>query len=1079
MTARLQTPTDLIRIAESASTFEDRLLGTGGAAAEQEAIDARLAAWREAVAPGDPEAFERRLAWDGLDPAALGRLLRPRELPEGEETPLWLGTLGRIYGTSRAEAAAAFEGVDYDRVLDAEDPVPFEPLFLPVIRYARAEVRSRTAAAHDRFSPEAHRDFERALLRRISHICSRALYASFTMVRLHAQRASLAAILGGVQSSHGPYAQFVAQMRSGGIFDFFRTYSVAARLCATVTELWIQAVAEVIDRFAADLPELGRTFGGGEPLGRVTGVKTELADAHDGGRSVAILSLSSGTRIVYKPRSLELELFYEHLVGWVNDRDPAGPGLRAPRSVARPGYGWIEFMDHAPCASAEEVGRFYERTGMVLGLVYAFNGTDFHLENIIASGEHPVLIDLETLVLPRFAPEKGTEVVRGSDALVRERFRSSVTHTGLLPVLMQAGDGRNALDLGGLASDQTAGTTVEVTYWRNVNRDLMKLASRRVEADTKANVPLLAGENQYVTDHIEAVAHGFSRAYRLLLEHRGELLGEGGLVARLRGKSVRFLFRATNLYATLLERTLHPKYLRDGADRFIQLDALARPLLMAGERPQNWAVLRSEREEMERMDIPFFTARIDERGVRLSSGEEIPNFFHRSAYEEATAKLSALDEEDLGFQLRVIRMAFRATTARGVLPPLAPADRTTPEAAEDRGTLRERALAAAERVARALERTAVTSPEGGASWPGIGYLARSRRHMAGPLAYPLFDGYCGIGVFLAALARVSGSDRARRLALDAVQPLRDQLPAFARQVRARVTLDMGVATGLASAVYGFAWMGERLGEQGLVEDAGKLASLLGPEVAARDRAYDLSSGSAGAVIGLLKLHRVTGDDALVTRARAFGRHLLENRTESPLTGLRAWATSDGCAEAGMVHGATGIALALLRLHAATGEAAFLSAAEEALMHEKRLLATRWDAAGIPYPFATWGAGVPGLGFAQLEAPEGSSAREGLEASLRLARANLLRGDDSLCTGTLGRVDLLLTAGEALGDAELVRAALRGAAAVLPRADDAAPFELGWGHGIEHVGLFSGISGIGYQALRVADPAAVPSLLAWH
>jgi|SRR5215510_15999712 hypothetical protein len=37
---------------------------------------------------------------------------------------------------------------------------------------------------------------------------------------------------------------------------------------------------------------------------------------------------------------------------------------------------------------------------MLLCIVYALCGTDFHSENMIASGDQPVLVDLETLLTP-------------------------------------------------------------------------------------------------------------------------------------------------------------------------------------------------------------------------------------------------------------------------------------------------------------------------------------------------------------------------------------------------------------------------------------------------------------------------------------------------------------------------------------------------------------------------------------------------------------------------------------------------------------------------------------------------------
>ncbi len=67
----------------------------------------------------------------------------------------------------------------------------------------------------------------------------------------------------------------------------------------------------------------------------------------------------------------------------------------------RGAYGWTEFVEAQACDTPEQVQRFYERQGGYLALLYFLEATDFHLENLIAAGEHPVLVDLEALFHPR------------------------------------------------------------------------------------------------------------------------------------------------------------------------------------------------------------------------------------------------------------------------------------------------------------------------------------------------------------------------------------------------------------------------------------------------------------------------------------------------------------------------------------------------------------------------------------------------------------------------------------------------------------------------------------------------------
>jgi hypothetical protein len=53
-------------------------------------------------------------------------------------------------------------------------------------------------------------------------------------------------------------------------------------------------------------------------------------------------------------------------------------------------------------AARDAVRRDFLAALVELCLAYLLNCTDLHRENLICSGEHPVLIDLKTLLLPRW-----------------------------------------------------------------------------------------------------------------------------------------------------------------------------------------------------------------------------------------------------------------------------------------------------------------------------------------------------------------------------------------------------------------------------------------------------------------------------------------------------------------------------------------------------------------------------------------------------------------------------------------------------------------------------------------------------
>lgn len=121
---------------------------------------------------------------------------------------------------------------------------------------------------------------------------------------------------------------------------------------------------------------------------------------------------------------------------------------------------------------------------------------------------------------------------------------------------------------------------------------------------------------------------------------------------------------------------------------------------------------------------------------------------------------------------------------------------------------------------------------------------------------------------------------------------------------------------------------------------------------------------------------------------------------------------------------------------------------------------------------TWAEGLTGLVLVQLEERSLHAGRSSLTDTIDRVRTNLWSDGDSLCSGAMGRAELLATAGYCDES--------RGVGvAVLSRAEQSGRYRLGWGEGCPHVGLFQGATGVAYQLLRLAYPDEVPSLLTWE
>src|SRR5690606_14956717 len=91
-------------------------------------------------------------------------------------------------------------------------------------------------------------------------------------------------------------------------------------------------------------------------------------------------------------------------------------------------------------------------------------------------------------------------------------------------------------------------------------------------------------------------------------------------------------------------------------------------------------------------------------------------------------------------------------------------------------------------------------------------------------------------------------------------------------------------------------------------------------------------------LGLLALQEAAPHDRLLDLAQACGAHLLRKRRETA-HGYRAWLGAHVNAVrplAGFGHGAAGIACALLRLYAHTGDETLYDAAVEGIAYENTL-----------------------------------------------------------------------------------------------------------------------------------------------
>ena len=428
------------------------------------------------------------------------------------------------------------------------------------------------------------------------------------------------------------------------------------------------------------------------------------------------------------------------------------------------------------------------------------------------------------------------------------------------------------------------------------------------------------------------------------------------------------------------------------------------------------------------------------------------------------------------------------------LPPPGPSARG-PGAATLAGPVadRERWADAAAGVRERLAAHAHRLSDGGVVWKApVRAAAGAKPALHGP---HLYDGSCGVALFLAADHLLTGDLTARELALAAVAPLRLKVRQLAADPGRAAALRLGVGglVGAGSFLYAFARLAEWLEDADLLADAARCLPLIGAERIAADDRFDVTSGCAGAILALLAFERRTaaaGDradgEAALAAAAACARRLLAARV-SWQGRPRGWPGPEGRPPlGGFAHGAAGIAYALLRLHRRTGEEDYRRAALEAYAFERGLYLPEVDGwldprFGRPVEQSAWCHGTPGIALGRvggLGAVDDAETREEIGRALRSTLALPIARRDHLCCGNAGRIEILHTAARALDRDDLAAAAARLAGAMLDRAeasgglavetaDDGAPPDA------FSPSLFLGVAGVGYTLLRLAHPEALP------
>lgn len=1019
--------------------------------------------WRDRVADGDPETFRVRTKIAGLSVEECRHRLAITDWPDGEPIPEWVDRLADLI------EYVSTDGPDCEPI--AENEVPFSHLLSVFVEYASAQVE--WSIASDRISERAIERFERWFLDRLQHVFAHPLFIEFkTYLAARDRELALADDPEMPAEPRRHYDSFIADMFDGGLRSFFVEYAVAGKLLVTFVRQWVETAEEFSARLAADWTALEETFAPDGELGVVTDVDF-LGDPHHRGRRVFALTFASGTKFVYKPRDVRIDAAYSEFLAWINDETPF-LDFRTLTCLPRDGYGWIEWVHSRECTSTDDVARFYRRAGMLICVLHALNFTDGHLENIIAAGDQPMVVDLETLMEPYLAEKRKT-----TNREMGEQFSKTVLRTYVLPI---HAPGQDIQDIGGLGEPEGKSTGLALPEFTNVNTDVMELDYEDTRAIEGNSMPYLDGEPVKPETHHEEIRIGFEQMYRFFMDRCETFLCDGGPLDAFEETTVRSLYRPTKVYTRTLRPLMRSSYLRTGRKFGCEVELLAKPFVDGSTNRSLWPIYEVERAALWRFDVPRFTVEATGRDLIHENGR-LEDVFDTSPLEQVRRRIERFDEASLQEQLRYLDLAYAPTKLSHPDPPRFSAD----DAHEVEDVVKlseERPREIYERIREHAHRT----DDGELTW-----YFRQNRNGRGVffhrILHDLYEGRAGVSLFGAALANVFDDQGYREFAHEVASPLLEMLAEYDDGPVEQPFDDdrIGAGHGVGSFVYAFAKLGQLLDDDRYLNAARRAASLITPERIEADSNLDVVGGSAGAILALLALYDMVDDPMLLGRAVTAGEHLLANRVEE--AGARVWrTTNDTHALTGPLHGVAGIAYALFRLADVADQERFRNAALESIEYER----AKFDPERKNWPdlrvtsesdfVTTWCTGRAGVGMARLgmyEIADRPGVRAEIEHALAGTDPETLLTRDHVCCGNFSKVEFLARAGRTLDDERYLTRASELAGKVVQRADVGGRFTVVWQSGDWYnPSFFSGESGIGYSLLRLTHPE-LPCVLLWE
>lgn len=802
----------------------------------------------------------------------------------------------------------------------------------------------------------------------------------------------------------------------------FFEYNVLFELLNKKIENYFIYIFDILRNLEYDTKNIEKIINNNEKkIGQLLSIQIGLGDTHKNGKSVAILYFEN-QKLIYKPQNLGMECAYENLVKWLNLHISKKKYNLLPLSFLKyfcsGDHMWMEFIEHSECKTETEVKNFYRRIGEIIVLLYSLNSTDFHFENIIASGEFPQLIDLETLLRPEFT-EKNTDAI----SKVSHILKKSVASCHILPFNEINND--ELFNLSGLGGSKPQKTPYKIDLIKNSNVDTIKIERDFGIINPKNNNPKLRGENIASEKYIKYIKEGFKNMYKFILDNKYEYLNI--IEEFFSDKFCRFLVKSTSIYSRLLRSSYHPDILRNEFDRAILLNRIG--LLTHDKNSEN--LLIYEYQELLNGDIPYFSVKTNEPYLYTSKNEKIADFqFDISSIENVKNKINSFSMQDMERQLSIIDCCYLFITIDD--------DKNYREISLKNGfesietpfyPNQSRYLCLASTIGKHIIEKGISGIRDNKkdiSWYGPFITGKNEIYTnIGNIGFDLYRGNGGIALFLASLYRKTNDLIFYRAAEEAILPLYCYISDFISEDIREIKTSVGAFDGVASILYTLYWVGELIDVNKYKQKSIEFILYLSEKKVDFSKTnLDIISGVCGLLnIALFLYEKSTNTIEQLKLSEAANefysivKNVLVNDTNNMF----------GCeGNTGFAHGTSGIAATLARLYKATKDITIIPFIQKLLQYDRIMYdeeSENWyidpEKRKVSYG---WCHGSSGILLSRILIKEYGYVDDKIdieiEKALNMTIKYGLGNNNSFCHGDIGNLTILKYVAKSLNDKNL-------------------------------------------------------------